>query len=170
MKYPKPTIRLLPTVAFVLAMSGAMVLQSCDDDSLIGQPSWLGNSIYERLQNEGNYTYTLRLIDDLGQTDVLNHTGSKTLFVADDDAYESFFKNNSWGVKSYSGLSLAKKKLSSQQQHGQQRLSHRVAEQCEWQPTIGRSPHATRDVNVRARFCIAHLPIADAQHHLLGQI
>ena len=111
MKYPKPTIRLLPTVAFVLAMSGAMVLQSCDDDSLIGQPSWLGNSIYERLQNEGNYTYTLRLIDDLGQTDVLNHTGSKTLFVADDDAYESFFKNNSWGVKSYSGLSLAKKKL-----------------------------------------------------------
>ena len=53
MKYPKPTIRLLPTVAFVLAMSGAMVLQSCDDDSLIGQPSWLGNSIYERLQNEG---------------------------------------------------------------------------------------------------------------------
>ena len=46
-------------------------MQSCKDDDLIltGQPEWLGNSIYERLQDEGNYKYTLRLIDDLD----LNH-------------------------------------------------------------------------------------------------
>ena len=66
-------------------------MQSCKDDDLIltGQPSWLGNSIYERLQDEGNYKYTLRLIDDLGEKDVLSHTGSRTLFVAADSAYEA---------------------------------------------------------------------------------
>jgi len=90
---------------------GASVLQSCQDDVLTGQPSWLGNSIYERLQDEGNYTTVLRLIDDLGQAEVLGHTGSKTLFAADDQAYEEWFRNNSWGVRSYGQLSDAQKKL-----------------------------------------------------------
>ena len=62
---------------------GTSAMSSCSDDMLTGQPSWLGNSIYERLQDEGNYQTTLRLIDDLGQKEVLSKTGSKTLFVAD---------------------------------------------------------------------------------------
>ena len=92
---------------------GASVMQSCKDDDLIltGQPSWLGNSIYERLQDEGNYKYTLRLIDDLGETDVLSHTGSRTLFVAADSAYEDWFKDNKWGVSKYEDLTLPQKKL-----------------------------------------------------------
>jgi len=92
---------------------GASVMQSCKDDDLIltGQPSWLGNSIYERLQDEGTYKYTLRLIDDLGETDVLSHTGSRTLFVAADSAYEAWFKNNKWGVSKYEDLTLPQKKL-----------------------------------------------------------
>ena len=99
-------------VAALALLMGAWSVQSCDKEVLLeGQPSWLGNSIYERLQDEGNYTYTLRLIDDLGQTEVLSQTGSKTLFVADDDAYAEWFKSNSWGVGSYEQLSLAQKKL-----------------------------------------------------------
>ena len=92
---------------------GASVMQSCKDDDLIltGQPSWLGNSIYERLQDEGNYKYTLRLIDDLGEKDVLSHTGSRTLFVAADSAYEAWFKDNKWGVSQYEDLTLPQKKL-----------------------------------------------------------
>lgn len=90
---------------------GCLSMQSCTEDILTGQPSWLGNSIYERLQDEGNYTNTLRLIDDLDYTDVLSMTGSKTLFVANDDAYAEFFKNNSWGVTKYDDLSTAQKKL-----------------------------------------------------------
>ena len=88
-------------------------LQSCKDDDILltGQPDWLGNSIYERLQDEGNYTITLRLIDELGQKEVLSHTGSKTLFAADDAAYAEWFKNNSWGVDSYDKLSMAQKRL-----------------------------------------------------------
>jgi hypothetical protein len=51
------------------------------------------------------------MIDELGYREVLNKTGSKTLFVADDAAYERFFKKNDWGVRSYEGLSTAQKKL-----------------------------------------------------------
>jgi uncharacterized surface protein with fasciclin (FAS1) repeats len=91
---------------------GASVMQSCKDDDLIltGQPDWLGNSIYERLQDEGNYKYTLRLIDDLDLKEVLSHTGSKTLFVASDSAYNAWFSSNNWGVSKYEDLSEAKKK------------------------------------------------------------
>jgi len=94
-------------------LMGAWLLQSCKDDDILltGQPSWLGNSIYERLQDDGNYTTVLRLIDDLGQHDVLSQTGSKTLFVANDSAYQEWFKRNDWGVSSYGQLSLAQKKL-----------------------------------------------------------
>ena len=67
---------------------GTSVLQGCKDDTLTGQPSWLGNSIYERLAEDGNYTTMLKLIDDLGQHEVLSHTGSKTLFAADDKAFK----------------------------------------------------------------------------------
>ena len=92
---------------------GASVMQSCKDDDLIltGQPDWLGNSIYERLQEDGNYKTMLRLIDDLGQKEVLSHTGSKTLFVASDSAFNAWFGSNKWGVKSYDELSDAKKKM-----------------------------------------------------------
>ena len=82
-------------------MAGAFMLQSCEDDLLTGQPSWLGNSIYERLKDEGGYSTTLKLIDDLGQHDVMAQTGSKTLFAANDEAFQKWFANNSWGVRSY---------------------------------------------------------------------
>ena len=91
---------------------GTSALQGCKDDNVLtGQPSWLGNSIYERLEEDGNYTTMLKLIDDLGQHEVLSHTGSKTLFVANDSAYKAWFGNNQWGVSSYDRLSLSQKKL-----------------------------------------------------------
>ena len=94
-------------------LMSAWAMQSCKDDDILltGQPSWLGNSIYERLQEDGNYTVVLKLVDELGQKDVLSHTGSKTLFAADDAAYAEWFKNNSWGVRSFEQLSAAQKRL-----------------------------------------------------------
>ena len=101
----------LALAAFGLLV-GATVLQGCkDDDVLTGQPSWLGNSIYERLEEDGQYKTMLRLIDDLGQREVLSHTGSKTLFAANDSAFQAWFAKNSWGVSSYDRLSLSQKKL-----------------------------------------------------------
>lgn len=91
--------------------AGAMAMQSCSDDVLTGQPSWLGNSIYEELANQGNYTTELRLIDDLGLREQMSHTGSQTLFAADDDTFAEWFRTNTWGVRSYEQLSTAQKKL-----------------------------------------------------------
>ena len=95
--------------AFALLASVAGLTQSCRDDSLYEEPSWLGNSIYERLQEEGNYTYTLRLIDSLGLTDVFRQTGSKTLFVTDDETYDAYFASK--GIKSFDDLSEAQIKM-----------------------------------------------------------
>lgn len=102
--------------AFCGLLMGAMSMQSCQDEDAIltGQPEWLGNSIYERLSNDPDgqkYTYLLRLIDDLGQKEILAHTGSRTLFAADDAAFDRWFKNNKWGVDSYEKLTLPQKNL-----------------------------------------------------------
>ena len=99
------------TVAACGLLMSAFALQGCQDDVLTGQPSWLGNSIYERLEEDGNYTTMLRLIDDLGQHEVLSHTGSKTLFAANDDAFQQWFSHNGWGVNRYEQLSVSQKKL-----------------------------------------------------------
>ena len=55
-----------------------------DDD----QPSNL-NNIYGYLRDQGNFQNTLRLINDLGQAEILSKTGSKTMFVANDDAFKT---------------------------------------------------------------------------------
>ena len=95
-----------------VALIAAGGLSACEGYDLAeNDPDWLGSSIYDYLKSEGNYTNLVRLIDDLGYTEVLAKTGSKTLFVADDDAYSRFYQNNTWGVHSYDQLSLAQKKL-----------------------------------------------------------
>ena len=104
-------------VACMLLVGGS--LNSCqdwfddykyDDD----EPSWLGASIYNFLK-EGtpghSYDNYVELIDSLGEKETLAHTGSKTLFVADDAAFEKFFENNPWGVKSVSEMSKAQMKI-----------------------------------------------------------
>lgn len=74
-------------------------------------PSWLGSSINQYLTDQGNYTNLTKLIKDLDYQDVLAKTGSKTLFVADDNAFNRFYASNPWGVRRYEDLSIAQKKL-----------------------------------------------------------
>ncbi len=86
---------------------------SCSDDALDrenDQPDGL-NSLYGYVEDAGNFTNFVQLIQDLGEKDVLSKTGSKTLFVADDAAFDEFYKSNPWGVRSYSDLTMAQKKL-----------------------------------------------------------
>lgn len=94
-------------------------MYSCSDkyDLDTKQPSNY-NSIYGYMSDQGNFSYYLRLIDDLSQDpgelnqkEILSKTGSKTLFVADDDAFAEFFKSNKWGVKSYEELTKTQKKI-----------------------------------------------------------
>ncbi|MCR5130114.1 MAG: fasciclin domain-containing protein [Prevotella sp.] len=93
---------------------------SCTDDYDLDDkgnyPSWLGNSIYDELKNPnqevltGTFNNYVRLIEDLGYAETLGKTGSKTIFPANDEAFDRFFKDNTWGVSSYSDLTDAMKK------------------------------------------------------------
>lgn len=93
---------------------------SCKDDYTLDDegnyPSWLGNSIYTELTNPnpevltGTFKNYVRLIDDLGYAETLAKTGSKTIFPANDEAFERFYANNTWGVTKYEDLTEAMKK------------------------------------------------------------
>lgn len=79
-------------------------------------PEWLGASIYEYLKDNHYDTY-VKLINDLNYKDILMRTGSKTLFVADEDAFSRFYqsgvfkKADGTPVRGYEDLSLAQKKM-----------------------------------------------------------
>lgn len=93
---------------------------SCADEYKLDDeaPSWLGSSIYNYLE-KGNFKNFVKLIDDLNQKEVLSTTGSRTLFVANDSAFDVFYKENAarpasdpWAnATSYDKLSLSQKKL-----------------------------------------------------------
>lgn len=78
---------------------------------------WLNGSIYEELKNPGGsglvgtFNNYLRLVDDLGYAETLSRTGSKTVFPANDEAFDRFYSSNEWGVTNYEQLSQAQKKL-----------------------------------------------------------
>lgn len=108
------------------AILGACLVAACggfyactdnyDLDKPGNTPEWLGQSIYAELSNPdskkltGTFTNYLRLIDDLGEKEILSQTGSRTVFAANDEAFERFYANNSWGVHKYEDLTLAMKK------------------------------------------------------------
>ena len=78
------------------------------------EPDWLGASIYDFLKegSEGHtYKNFVELIDSLGETETLAHTGSNTLFVADDAAFARFYEDNPWGVTSIAEMTPAQRKV-----------------------------------------------------------
>ena len=111
-------------VSLLFAMPMLLVggsLQSCQDWLDVypyddpGDPEWLGPNIYDFLKEGTNghrYTNFVTIIDSLGEKSTLSRTGSKTLFVADDAAFERFFNggNNVWGVKNVGEMTKAQMK------------------------------------------------------------
>ena len=109
-----------------LTMTVGALFMACTDDYDLDDPgnypSWLGSSIYEAMKHPENLTNTqgnvltgtftnyLRLIDDLGYAETLSRTGSKTVFLANDEAFDRFYANNAWGVRRYEDLSDAMKR------------------------------------------------------------
>ncbi len=99
---------------------------ACTDDYDLDDegnyPSWLGGSIYDAMKNpenlqgengnvlKGTFNNYLRLIDDLGYAETLSKTGSKTVFPANDEAFDRFYASNLWGVKNYGQLTDAMKR------------------------------------------------------------
>lgn len=114
-------------VACLLAVCGLMY--ACKDEFILDdeKPSWLNTSIYESLEQKGNFRTYLNLLKDPTVNlegmptwkEVLSRTGSKTVFVAKDSAWDAFFaanallpESNPWHyATSYDKLSQAQKKL-----------------------------------------------------------
>ena len=97
----------------LLLFGGTMSFSSCKDELLTGMPEWLGSSIYEELEERGQFTQTLALINDPDLADahypeLLRLTGSMTVFVADDAAWGRYLSKR--GLTSVSQLSKAEKK------------------------------------------------------------
>ena len=110
-------------------MAACGLMYACSDEFLLDdeKPSWLNESIYESLEKSGNFTTYLRLLADKDVnpenatplSEELKRTGSKTVFVANDAAWDAFFKKNAtlpkenpWHTAtSYENLTLAQKKL-----------------------------------------------------------
>ncbi len=117
----------------LLLLAATAFFSSCKDEFTLDDemPSWLNSSIYESLQAKGNFTNYLQLLADpdvnnsedadnnRGLVDILSKTGSKTVFVANDDAWNDFFTQNAllpetdpWHTAtSYDQLSTSQKKL-----------------------------------------------------------
>jgi uncharacterized surface protein with fasciclin (FAS1) repeats len=108
-------MRLTQKIPILLLFTSLIILgfTSCKDEYIYDnkEPDFLGASIYDYLEQDGSFTYFLRLINDLNYREVLSRTGSKTLFPARDDAFERFFRNNIFGTQSYNDLSHAQKRI-----------------------------------------------------------
>lgn len=101
------------------SLSCLAIMSSCtdsyklDDDGV--SPGM--TSIYAQLSEPdqakltGTFKYYLRLVDDLGYAETLQRTGSKTVFPANDEAFERFFANNTMGVGKYEDLTESQKKF-----------------------------------------------------------
>ena len=99
-------------LAAAVLVVGGSTLTSCEEYDLDEKtPAGWDQSIYSWLDGQGNFTNMVRLIDDLNYAEVLDRTGSKTLFAADDEAFARFYQKNDWGVKSYEGLSQSQKRM-----------------------------------------------------------
>ncbi len=118
----KPASRLL------CLLTACGLAYSCTDEYTLDdeKPSDLSTSIYQGLVDKGVYSTYLKLLSDpavntgsRSLVDVLNRTGSKTVFVANNAAYQEFFdknkslpETNPWHyATSYAALSPSQKKL-----------------------------------------------------------
>ena len=121
-KSPRKSLSLLATM--LVAVVGIFGLASCERYDLDRRmPSQLGSSIYDYLVENGFDTY-VKLIDDTtllaghqNYHETLARTGSKTLFVADEEAVKRFYdsgvfrKADGSKVTCYEDLSIPQKKM-----------------------------------------------------------
>jgi uncharacterized surface protein with fasciclin (FAS1) repeats len=86
-----------------LAIILVSIFSSCEiKKEPFENPEWLGGSIFETLEKNGNYTHLIELAEKAEYRDIIE-SDVYTLFAADDDAFEEYFA--SLGINSISGIS-----------------------------------------------------------------
>ncbi|GHT43608.1 hypothetical protein AGMMS49965_17740 [Bacteroidia bacterium] len=123
----KKTVLIRSLCYTALLLWGLSFFAACTDDYFDrgadsgGKPEWLGSSIYAWLENPtnedgskygGTFSNYLRIINSIedagvGYREVLSKTGSKTLFVADDAAFDEFFRSNALGITRFEDFAPA---------------------------------------------------------------
>ncbi|MDR2853804.1 MAG: fasciclin domain-containing protein, partial [Prevotellaceae bacterium] len=81
---------------------------SCTEDYEYtkNEPKWMGESLYATLKGDKRFTIYLQMLQrmDSAYVAVLDKTGSRTLFVPDDDAFKAFFQSNPYGYNSVADM------------------------------------------------------------------
>lgn len=108
----KHTFKVGKYISMACLLFVCATVQSCRDEYYYDdrEPDFLGASIYEYLDEKGEFTLFMKVIEDLDYKEVLSKTGSKTLFVANDEAFLKGIKEE-WGFDSYSQLTPAHKRI-----------------------------------------------------------
>ncbi len=114
-------------IFYVMAFCG--LVWACKDEYTLDdeKPEWLSENLYSLLENRGNFTNYLNLLEDKAVNtegartlkEVLSKTGSKTVFAASDESWNQFYQRNAklpasnpWhNATSYDRLSTAQKRL-----------------------------------------------------------
>ncbi len=96
----------------ILMLTAAAWGTGCKDTYDLDErlPDNFGSSLMTYLE-ANNFTNYSQLVKDLGYEEALSGVSLKTLFAADDEAFERFYASNTWGVKQYSDLTEAQKKM-----------------------------------------------------------
>jgi uncharacterized surface protein with fasciclin (FAS1) repeats len=104
---------------FLFSLASLVLFIACQDDYYYNDKepdkTVVGNSIYDWLYEDGHFNYYLRLVESVqdagvNYAEVLKTTGTKTVFVADDAAFEAFFADNPYGIRSFEDFSPAQKR------------------------------------------------------------
>lgn len=108
----KHTFKVGKYISMACLLFVCATVQSCRDEYEYDnrEPEWLGASIYDYLESKGNFTLFMKVIEDLDYKEVLSKTGSKTLFVADDEAFLKGIREE-WELDSYEQLTPAHKRV-----------------------------------------------------------
>lgn len=99
-------------ISMACLLFACATVQSCRDEYFYDDsaPDFLEASIYDYLKEQGDFELFLKVVEDLNYHEVLKRTGSKTLFVANDEAFKKGIKDE-WAFDSYDQLTPAHKRI-----------------------------------------------------------
>ncbi len=87
----------------------SILLGGCTNDYLYVKesPGWMGDNIYATLKKDGRFTTYVNMLSkiDTSYTQILSRTGSRTVFVPTDSAFNVFFQDNPYGYHSVDDIS-----------------------------------------------------------------
>ena len=104
---------------FILLFVTSLSFVACQDDYFYNDrepdKTLVGNSIYDWLKEDGHFTYYLRIVESVQDAgvnymEVLKTTGTKTVFVADDAAFEAFFVANPYDIRKFEDFTTLQKR------------------------------------------------------------